>query len=413
MRGRNWRILVAIAVAAGAIVLAPDSIRAERPGALQGEEGPRGVDAYARANYVWPYAAGPYYGEVAVDAEGSADVLRTAVGSFRLGRGDLGLPSELTATNKLGKVGAQYFVVQLDPAQMGDSLPALEDGIASAGGALVGALGGGSLVARLTVGSYDVAQSMPGVIAVEPYHPAFKLDPTIGRVALPDPIRAVSDIYSLEIRVFRGEDSAAVAQALSGLGAEVTLVTTDTVYAKLHRTKLVDAAALDAVEMIWESLPQMLHGEETTTTMQTGAYNSGAIPYHDAGVDGSGGGVAPGGPQRLMVLDSGIQLDAGDLSDTRTTAGVAGTNAANAAVDDVHRKVLVYASTAGFGGTGDLLGCDAGPSGGYTHGHTVSAGALGNATNALAGTYGLPYRAENPNVAGQFWDLDGVARGRS
>ena len=77
-----------------------------------------------------------------------------------------------------------------------------------------------------------------------------------------------------------------------------------------------------------------------------------------------------------MVLDSGIQLDAGDLSDTRTSPGWTGT----APIVD-HRKVLRYEPTSIYTlGGGDLLGCDDPINGGFTHGHFASITALGNGT---------------------------------
>ena len=89
-------------------------------------------------------------------------------------------------------------------------------------------------------------------------------------------------------------------------------------------------------------------GEETTATMQTGQYNAGATPFHDAGIVGAGLNLCAGdlstpctaatastdcaafpgrvclAQQVLMVLDSGFQLDAGDLSDTKTNNGTVG-----------------------------------------------------------------------------------------
>ena len=87
-----------------------------------------------------------------------------------------------------------------------------------------------------------------------------------------------------------------------------------------------------------------------------------------------------------------------DLSDTAVSIGVIG---------DGHRKVQIYATTNGFGGSGDLAGCDLGPSGGFTHGHMVSSTALGNAS-AVDTAYGVGWFAEDPAAQGQ-WNLDGVA----
>src|SRR4029078_5400932 len=76
---------------------------------------------YPRANYVWPFAAGPNYGEVASQDWNKPGVLHTQVGSFDLSRGMPALPATLRTSNQLGtKTGAQYFVLQVDPASFGD-----------------------------------------------------------------------------------------------------------------------------------------------------------------------------------------------------------------------------------------------------------------------------------------------------
>ena len=59
-----------------------------------------------------------------------------------------------------------------------------------------------------------------------------------------------------------------------------------------------------------------------------------------------------------------------------------------------------------MGGVGDALGCDAGPQGGFTHGHVVAATALGNASD-VAASYGAGWLATD-NL-GARWKLDGVA----
>ena len=64
----------------------------------------------------------------------------------------------------------------------------------------------GSLVAWLTRPAYQAVQSAIGFLAVEPYHAAFKLEPSIGRTPLPNPIKALSDVYTLEVMLWRGEN---------------------------------------------------------------------------------------------------------------------------------------------------------------------------------------------------------------
>jgi hypothetical protein len=355
---------------------------------------------YPRSNYLWPFEAGPVYGEVAESRRNEAGVLHTAVGSFDLALGWPTFPAALRGNVKFDRLPAQYFVLQVHPEAFADgTFDAIRSAIDASGGAIVQEMPVAAFVVRLSASGLAAVQGSPSVLTVEPYHPALKLSPTIGRIPLADPVKAISEQYSLEVQLFRGEDANAAAAAVQALGAAVTLVTSDTIYVEANRMQLASIAALEPVSMIHERVPVFLHGEETTTTMQTGNYNAGAIPYTDAGVDGSGGGKAGTSAQILAVVDSGIQLDAGDLSDTRTSAGAAGAG---------HRKVLHYAATDAFGGNGDLLGCDASQSGGFTHGHTVSAGALGNGTDVPL-AYGDGWTITD--AGGNPWKLDGVAPG--
>ncbi len=126
--------------------------------------------------------------------------------------------------------------------------------------------------------------------------------------------------------------------------------------------------------------------------------------YHLAGVNGSGNGVAGTTHQVLMVIDNGAQVDAADLA---TTDAIAGT------VSAAHRKVVAYRPASNFSGTGDGLGCDAPPQGGSTHGHIVSATAVGNATEIVDFSTGwnatIKFYAQDQNDLD--WALDGVAPG--
>jgi hypothetical protein len=349
---------------------------------------------FPRTNYVWPYASGPVYDTVDAVRWKESGVLHTRVGSFDLKRGGPAIPEELRATVKAGL--PQYFIIQVDPASFADGrFDHVRSLIEDQGGALLEGMSVGGYITRLTPGVQGVLKSQPGVVAVEPYHPAFKLAPTIGRVPLPDPARAVSEVYALEALLHPGENAELTARALADMGANVTKVDPDVVYFEIHRSKLGQVAGLEPVKAVFESLPNLAFGEETTIAVQTGKYGGGVIPYHDAGVRGDGGGIVGASAQILMVLDTGIQLDAGDLSDTRVNAGTAGAG---------HRKVRLY--TTAVGGSGDFLGCDAGPQGGFTHGQTVSATALGNAT-AVPGSYGAGWLVTD--TRDNQWKVDGVA----
>lgn len=412
MRSRfvaGWKGLVLAAAMASLALLPVGTFAASGPTAVVGSDSGfsaapaenqplKQLPLYARSNYTWPFAAGPTYGTVDESLWSARGVLHFAVGSFDTSDGLPNFPAELRTGVKLDKLPAQYFVLQLDPqALAGGSYEALRDAVDSNGGAIVSNLAVVGFIARLTPAAYAAVQGVPGLIFVEPYHPALKLSPTIGRAPLTDPVKALSSVYSLVVKPFAGEDPNAVAQQIAAIGGTVTAVWADAIKVDLGREKLVQLAAIEAVEIVFEDVPNYPHGEETTTTVQTGQWNGGAIPYHDVGI--TGGGLDGASPQMVMVLDSGIQLDGGDLSNTKTDAGTPGA---------LHRKVRDYKTTTGFGGSGDLFGCDAPVAGGFTHGHVVSGTALGNAT-ATPTSYGGSWVAYLPVYSMSNWKLDGVA----
>ncbi len=341
------------------------------------------IRLFPRSTYAWPFASGPVYGDVAENRWNEPGVLHTRVGSFDLKRGTPALPAELRAS-----ATSPYVILQVDPAAYGDGrFDRIRTLLESRGGVLLEAMAVSAHLVHVDPGVAALLRAQDGVLALEPYHPAFKLAPTIGRTPLADPARASADVYRLEAMLFPGENAQSVARALEHLEAVVERTDPDVVFFDLPRHRLAEVARLDAVKAVFESLPNRMHGEETTVTVQTGTWAGGSVPFHDAGILGAG--------QILMVLDSGLQLDVGDLSDTRTSGGTPGAG---------HRKVLLY--TTAVGGVGDALGCDAGPQGGFTHGHVVAATALGNASDVET-AYGPGWRAAD--ALGGSWKLDGVA----
>jgi len=412
------RLMMALAIAS--LVVAPigaaTPLTKGKPGGgtplNSGSVGPVADDAskalepilYVRSNYVWPFSSGPVYGSVETSRWRASGVLHTQVGSFDLTRGMPTLPNELRAANRLDRQGAQYFLLQVRPEAFSNgSFDSMKSAILAQGGSIVGEMPVAAFVVRMTPGAFGALKSSGDVIALQPYQPAFKLSPEIGRVPLPDAAKATSSVYSLALRLFPGEDAAAVAQALSALGVQVSKSYGDMVFVEADRSKLAAIASVEAIFTISEVLPIYQMSEETTTTVQTGKWNNGATPYNDAGVDGGGADkVSQLDDQILSVVDTGIQIDAGDLSNTRTSAGLD----VNGLPIAGHRKVAFYGTTNAFGGSGDLLGCDGNTTSGVTHGHTVAVVALGNATK-VPGSYGAGY--VGVDGGGNSWGLDGVA----
>jgi hypothetical protein len=359
---------------------------------------------YARTNYSWPFASGPFYSTVDADSWSSAGMLHTAVGSFDLTRGMPNFPVELRAANKLSKSASQYFVMQVAPEAFANgAFDAMKSTIVAEGGSIVAEMPVAAFIVRMTPGAHNAIKDSGSLLALQPYQPALKLSPEIGRIPLLDAAKAASSVYSLKVQLFPGEDVQVVAASLTSMGLRVKGTYSDTIIVDADRGKLAAIAAIDPVYMIEEILPVFLMSEETTTTVQAGKWNNGAAPYTDAGIDGGGlNKSSQADDQILAILDNGIQIDAGDLSNTSTDPGLdlSGNPIAG------HRKVAFYGTTTPFGGSGDLLGCDATTTGGVTHGHTVAAVALGNATKVPI-SYGTPYKGID--TSGNFWGLDGLA----
>ena len=362
---------------------------------------------YARSNYIWPYNVSPPYGGFNKGQLRAQGVLRTLVGVLPIAELQTRLPEELQTINKLDVLAMQYFIIDLDHAWLRQGgVAKLSTLISDAGGEVVGGMPVSAVIARLNQNALIDVRLEPGVKAVVPFQSAFKLHPDIGRVPLANPIKAVSEIYDLDITLFPGENGQVVATEIVALGGEVTAVAGRTIRASLNRAKLGELAAIQAILVIHEAIPNSPAGEETTITIQTGGFQGRATvgPYHLAGINGSGNGVPGTTNQVLMVIDDGVQLDAADLADTDALAGTASGS---------HRKVVAYRTASSFQGDGDGLGCDAGPQGGLTHGHVVAATALGNATDIVDLSTGwnasVKFFATDANSLD--WALDGVAPG--
>ena len=314
-----------------------------RPG-LPGRNPERPV-AFARSSYVWPYASGPHYGNSGVRRGETEHVLRTVVGSFRLGAGDgtLPLPEELTSPIKLELLGAQYFVVIADERSVKPMLSAIE----ASGGVIADRLPHRAVVARLTGEALASVQGVAGVV-VEPYHGAFKLDPTIGRDAsVPIPCEGDDRAStSFKVRLFDGRGSAGSSRRG---GRDRRQRPNDHVGHALSPRSTVRSCTCSR-----RSRPCGGPRREPPITpstarrrrrrCKTGRYNDGAVPYHrrrrgrrwrgnrgQADLDGAGHGDLA----RRRATCRTRELDAG----TRRCA--------------THRKVRLYESAGQFtGGVG-------------------------------------------------------------
>ena len=144
-----------------------------------------------------------------------------------------------------------------------------------------------------------------GVVAVEPYHPAFKLDPSIGRMPLADRTKANAAVYTLDVEMFPGENVKVLAESIRAIGGELKQVFSNRIEVELHHSRLTDLARIDSVRAVFEHIDYLPMAQESTNSIQAGSINFNSNPYHDAGIRGEG--------QILMVLDNGIQYFRPDL----------------------------------------------------------------------------------------------------
>jgi hypothetical protein len=140
------------------------------------------VPRFARSSYVWPFESGPYYGDVDRKRRHAAGTLITPVGSFRLTEGPLRLPAQLRSSDNPGRSTARYFIVQLSrEAVKAGSLDELRDVLLRSGSRIADYMSVNAYVTKLNSATLGAAREIPGVLAVEPYHAAFKLSPRLGR----------------------------------------------------------------------------------------------------------------------------------------------------------------------------------------------------------------------------------------
>ncbi len=348
---------------------------------------------YARNVAWWPYATGPHYGDVQVDGpDFPDDVLLTHVGSFRIGQA-LAIPADLTGSlSGLALGRAQYFLIQMRADSVNSEWPQT---LASMGAAVMGRTPANGVFVRADRAAYDRLAASPLIQYIEPYHPAYKIHPSVGRVAQATPEEAASPLFKLQVTLWPGELASATVDELTRLGATVTRVVGlqeygETIEASAHAALIPAIAKLESVVLVTESAPQLMHGYYGALYMQSTDAGIGDYPYWKAGIDGDG--------QVVAAADSGLSVDAADHSDTAAVSGwsangaggacatlatYAGCNNPNNGADptgpvNCHRKIVCYRW--GVGVTADYSACDSQVSGAFTHGQVVAGVMAGNPT---------------------------------
>lgn len=363
------------------------------------------VRSFERTIEWWPYTTGPTYETLSREDLISKRGIALAVGGFTPDR-PLAIPAELTGSLAgISQGYAQYFLVKL--AGEGEQLVANRQALQTMGAVEVGQVPVNALVVRLDKAAYESVANSPAIDFIEPFHPAYRISPSLGTAPMPTQEAANSPILTLELLLFEGEPVAPVAQAAGLLGANV-LGARDSagqgvLVVAANAALVPELAKLEAVAMIFESLPKHLEGGRGTIFLQSRADAAivGDFKYWKAGVDGDN--------QVIAVQDSGLSVDAGDFADTRPTSGWTGSSPCRVTTN--HRKVVCYKDSSEYGagsGGGDLSACDSAVSESFTHGQVVAGIAAGNATRDEVPA---PPQPQVPGLGAGFYD-DGNSDGR-
>ena len=114
---------------------------------------------------------------------------------------------ELTAADRGFAAGQQrYFLIQLtEKSILPDILPQTLRSIEQAGVKLVEYVPNNGYIVRVDPSSLAQLGASSSIQYLKPYHPAYKLQPTIGSYQFVDRARAATDDYTVIVSVFEGE----------------------------------------------------------------------------------------------------------------------------------------------------------------------------------------------------------------
>src|SRR5262245_41975759 len=211
-------LLLVLTISISGTVLGSEPVKRAKTG-LDAEPTFTPPPLHERAKHPWPFATGPVYGD-APSGRRREGLLLTQVGAFDLADGFSRLPAALRYDESDASHGScRYWVVQLRVPQA-DPLAGIRtrDRVKESGGAVIAEIPVAAFLARLDPATVVALRGASEVLRVEPYHPALKLSPSIGRTPLPDLEAALSDFYDLDITVFPGEDPQLVAATVEDLG---------------------------------------------------------------------------------------------------------------------------------------------------------------------------------------------------
>ena len=176
------------------------------------------------------------------------------------------LPAGLMAPDSVADERG-YAIVQFQ----GPIQPDWWDAATAAGAELLEYVPDHAFVARLKPGAAKALLSLPMVRWIGPFHPAYKLSPALAAAFAGGQHGQDGDILDLRIRIFAGEDLAAVERELAALGARLTSRSTNqwggTLRLQLPASALAAASRLPAISWLEPAYPRQLFNDVGRATM--------------------------------------------------------------------------------------------------------------------------------------------------
>ena len=173
----------------------------------------------------WTLEKGPFYGVIGQEGLDRNDraLIHTRAGTFRLDNSvSEKIPGQLRRNLDLiaGPGGAHAYLLAL-PSEDAYRQGSIRKQLAAQGLELVDFLPKEAVVLR--VKPQDIRRVLDNNLFdhVEPYHPAFKIEPLLGRVAFWNRERAESEVFNLRVLSHRGEDLEQLTARIERLGGIV------------------------------------------------------------------------------------------------------------------------------------------------------------------------------------------------
>lgn len=299
--------------------------------------------------------------------------------------------------------GEGYYILKLDRRAAQPDPEPVQKSLEGMGLRFVGATNFLTYIVHMARSREAQVRGARGVTWLEPYLPAYKVSPGLGRTPLP-PDLAGEDEFELKVVGFKDDPLEVLIATVHSLGGIVLGTewgdSTKLVYARLHRFAIPALAQVEGIAQIEEVPPRVLHNEIFPSSTQTNEWMAaGDRPLWRVGVDGR--------TQVAGVMDGEFELNVRGYADDCTHP-----IAWPRALDNTRRKVIYAQEETGYPNapTFDCAGDDHGTQTSQNIAADTSAYDASTNPGGIGGSAtGCPM---TDGSDGDGWpDFDGAARG--